>query len=437
MGWIRKTLAFFCLLSLSLQAAPLFPDVPDAHWAKDAVAALAAKGLVEGYPDGTFKGDRAASRWEVAMIVARLLAKMEQAHATFATKAELEELRKLTNALREELDALGVRVTNLEENVSRLDKRVTELERITFYGYMDARVASHTFSNGGPSFSDPQDGILNFDQLVGSAAGAGAAIPNGAAAGNQFDPFSFGTFTVNNMKTGRPLSNGTGFTSLAGLGLNIKIAEERDENGQVWSLDGGAEFVAFVSQGDPLVDLYYGVSAPYLSNAFTAISTITGGGAGVQPTNHRPFTRMTLDHFWVRHTGRSSKHYVRIGSLRDIDMDTLVYQKQYNPGAFGNKYLDSYGIQVKGQLDLDESSELKWEVMGTLLPDRNGGVGGAAYFNHALGGNLAYLFHDGAGKVQLNFLRAANDASGGAPRAVGLISVANNGIINWVNPSGF
>jgi len=40
------------------------------------------------------------------MVVARLLAGMEQAHATFATKAELDELRKLVNALREELEAL-------------------------------------------------------------------------------------------------------------------------------------------------------------------------------------------------------------------------------------------------------------------------------------------------------------------------------------------
>ncbi|MFX8106576.1 S-layer homology domain-containing protein, partial [Acinetobacter baumannii] len=68
-------------------SAPMFPDVPD-MWAKDAVAALAAKGILEGYPDGTFKGDRAATRYEVAMIVARLLAKMEQEHATFATKAD-------------------------------------------------------------------------------------------------------------------------------------------------------------------------------------------------------------------------------------------------------------------------------------------------------------------------------------------------------------
>ena len=144
-----KLLGLMLATSVALQAAPLFPDVPEEHWAKDAVAALAAKGLVEGYPDGTFKGDRSASRWEVAMIVARLLAKMEQEHSTFATKAELDELRKLANALREELDALGVRVTNLEGDVDRLDLRVTELERITFYGELHVRAGGQSFNNDG------------------------------------------------------------------------------------------------------------------------------------------------------------------------------------------------------------------------------------------------------------------------------------------------
>ena len=152
-------------LSWPAFAAPLFPDVPDNHWAKDAVAALAAKGLVEGYPDGTFKGDRSASRWETAMIVARLLSKMEQAHATFATKAELDELRKLANALREELDALGVRVDNLEENVGRLDQRVTELERISFYGSLDTRVAFQSFYNTGRDSMRSLNPGIAFDPL--------------------------------------------------------------------------------------------------------------------------------------------------------------------------------------------------------------------------------------------------------------------------------
>ena len=322
-------------MSTGAQAAPLFPDVPDNHWAKDAVAALAAKGLVEGYPDGTFKGDRAASRWETAMIVARLLSKMEQAQATFATKSELEELRKLTAALREELDALGVRVDNLEENVGRIDKRVTELERITFYGSIEARASFQSYSNNGANDSNPSNPLINFNSAVGSATGAGGRFTAGPAAGQNFNPFALGTFTVNNLKTGRPLGNGTGFTAKAILGLNIKVSDD---------VDAGAEFAAFVSQGNALTDLYYGASAPYLSNAFTAQSTVTGGTAGVQSANHQPFTRMTLDHFWVHH--KPSNTRLRVGAFNDIHFDELVYQKQYNPGAFGPKYLDSYGFQV-------------------------------------------------------------------------------------------
>ncbi|MCA9796328.1 MAG: S-layer homology domain-containing protein, partial [Candidatus Eremiobacteraeota bacterium] len=336
---VRRTLgavlALVFLLGQVSLAAPLFPDVPDAHWARDAVSALAAKGLVEGYPDGTFKGDRAASRWEVAMIVARLLAKMEQAHATFATKAELEELRKLADALREELDALGVRVTNLEEQTERLDKRVTELERITFYGNLEVRTSFQTYRNSGSSFSDPSDALLDYNSLIGSVPGAGGRIPTGPAATLNFDPFAFGAFTVNNLKTGRPLSNGTAFTSLATLGLNIRINSD---------LDAGAEFIAFSSQGDQSVGQYYGISPPFLSNAFTALSTVTGGLAGVQATNHRPFTNMTLDHFWLEH--KPSKTMLRLGSIEQPHFDTIVYQKQYNPGNFGEKYLDGYGIQV-------------------------------------------------------------------------------------------
>ncbi|MGV8118958.1 MAG: S-layer homology domain-containing protein [Candidatus Xenobiia bacterium LiM19] len=130
-------MSFFvvCLLFLSCQstnAAPLFGDVPDEHWAHDAVANLAAKGLVEGYPDGTFKGVSSATRFEMTMIVARFLAKNDAEHAAFASKSDLDELRKLAVELKDELEALGVRVTNLEENVRRIDLRVAEKERITF-----------------------------------------------------------------------------------------------------------------------------------------------------------------------------------------------------------------------------------------------------------------------------------------------------------------
>lgn len=47
----------------------MFPDVPENHWAYEAVAAMAKSGLVKGYPDGEFKGDRNMTRYEFAQIV--------------------------------------------------------------------------------------------------------------------------------------------------------------------------------------------------------------------------------------------------------------------------------------------------------------------------------------------------------------------------------
>lgn len=408
-------------------AAPLFPDVPDSHWARDAVAALAAKGLVEGYPDGTFKGDRSASRWELAMLVSRLLVKMENEHSIFATRAELEEARKLALALREELESLGVRVDSLEQSIGNLDRRVTELERISFYGSLETRVSFHSFYNSGNHFSDPTDALLNYDELVGTAIGSGSTISGGPAAGIRFNPYSFGAFTVNNLDKGTPLINGTGFTNLATLGLNIQVSED---------VDARAEFKAFSSQGNALTDLYYGVSAPYFANGFTGTDVVGGGLSGVQPRNNTPFTRMALDHFWVHH--KPSNIRLRLGAISDLKFDELVYQKQFNPAAFSPAFLDSYGFQLTGQHDSGEGQNFSWELLGTLLPDRNSGVGGNAYANQAWGGNLAYNFSKDHGQVKFNFLRATNDASGGAARQVGLISEANLvSITPWVNPGAF
>lgn len=422
----QKFSAFFLSLTCagSLLAAPLFPDLVDDQWAKDAVATLAARGLVEGYPDGTFKGDRSASRWETAILVARLLAKMESAKETFAARDEVEVVRQLALALREELESLGVRVTNLEHSVGNLDRRVTELERISFYGSVQSRVSFHSFYNRANTSSDPTNPLLNYDLAVGSAFGAGGLVPGGPAAGLPFDPFAFGAFTVTNLDKGTPLISGTGLTSLATLGLNITVTDE---------VDARVEFKAFSAQGSQLNEFYYGVSAPYLSNTFTG-QGVSSGLSGLQPLNHQPFTRMTLDHFWVHH--KPSNIRIRLGALSDLKMDPLVYQRQYNPGAFAPALLDSYGFQITGQHDIAEGQNLSWETLGTLLPDRNLGLNQGAYFNQAWGANLAYNFAKDRGKVKLNFLRATQEASGGLARQVGLTSPAFNPT-PWVNPSGF
>lgn len=98
-------------------AAPANPfvDVPAKHWAYGAVAKLAKAGVVDGYGDGTFRGDRTMTRYEMAQVVAKAMAKSEKADAE--TKALID---KLAVEFAAELNNLGVRVAKLEKNASNI-----------------------------------------------------------------------------------------------------------------------------------------------------------------------------------------------------------------------------------------------------------------------------------------------------------------------------
>lgn len=421
---LARFLAFTCL-SMSTFSAPLFPDVSSDHWAKDAVASLAAKGLVEGYPDGTFKGDRSASRWEVAMVVARLLAKMEQEQATFATKAELDEVRKLAAALRDELDALGVRTSQLEESVSRLDRRVTELERITFYGSLDTRVVMQSFKN---------DGALDNDAGRGGTGAAGGVpyLAYGNMVGTRtptaWRPSVQGVMPVVDYRIGRALSSGTGFTSLAILGLNVKVSPD---------IDAGAEFAAFSAQGDSVVDAYWGISAPYLQNAFTA------NAGPAQSLDNTPYTRMVLNKFWAAH--KPSGVRLTVGTIDKTRMSPLVYSGAPNLAAFGPARWPGYGFDLTGSHKVgDSEGTISWEILGSKFGH---GVRfqGQSYENYVLAGNVGYQFS--RGEAQLNFARWAEEAPSGGGNAlvVGLTNGQNVAygassgwtLRQWVNPPGY
>lgn len=86
-----------------------FSDVPKDSWAYDAVATLAADGVIDGYPDGTYKDNNTITRFEMAQIVARAMAK------TDIDKADKALVDKLAAEFAEELDNLGVRVADLEK----------------------------------------------------------------------------------------------------------------------------------------------------------------------------------------------------------------------------------------------------------------------------------------------------------------------------------
>ena len=116
---MKKILAIAAAAALtagvSAFAANPFSDVTPDDWAYQAVSDLSDQGVVEGYPDGTFKGERNVTRYEIAQIVARLMAKEDQLNAE-----QQATLNKLAGEYADELANLGVRVSNLEKKVGNI-----------------------------------------------------------------------------------------------------------------------------------------------------------------------------------------------------------------------------------------------------------------------------------------------------------------------------
>ena len=96
--------------STTFAAANPFSDVPADHWAYDAVSQLAADGVIEGYGDTTFRGNQNITRYEMAQMIAKAMAKTD---VSAADKALID---KLAAEFSDELNNLGVRVSNLERN---------------------------------------------------------------------------------------------------------------------------------------------------------------------------------------------------------------------------------------------------------------------------------------------------------------------------------
>jgi len=119
---MKKSLVLAMALAMgvtaSAYAANPFSDVPAGHWAYGSIAKLVAAGVVDGYPDGTFQGDKLMTRYEMAQIVAKAMAKGAN-------------VDRLASEFADELDALGVRVAKLEKKSDNV--RITGQVRARYY----------------------------------------------------------------------------------------------------------------------------------------------------------------------------------------------------------------------------------------------------------------------------------------------------------------
>ena len=123
---MKKSLVLAMAMALgvtaSAYAANPFSDVPAGHWAYDSINKLAAAGVIEGYGDTTFGGDKLMTRYEMAQIVAKAMAKGAN-------------VDKLAAEFADELDNLGVRVANLEKKADNV--KITGEIRAHYEDYKD------------------------------------------------------------------------------------------------------------------------------------------------------------------------------------------------------------------------------------------------------------------------------------------------------------
>ena len=230
---MKKTLLLAMTIAMgitaSAYAANPFSDVPAGHWAYDAVNKLAAEGVVDGYPDGTYGGDRLMTRYEMAQIVAKAMAKGAN-------------VDRLAAEFADELDSIGVRVANLEKKSDNV--RITGQIR---YEYGDRngdmqqtkgkvaqhRLRSRIFVNGNINEDWSYTGRFENNQSLKNSSGD--------------DTLKFNQAYVNGKIGGAKVIAGKGDHYLA--------------NGFLY--DDTAEFIRATYGKDVQVSAYYGIPTDY------------------------------------------------------------------------------------------------------------------------------------------------------------------------------
>ena len=122
---MRKILLVFLALSGIAWGAPLVDGVatPEAH---EAVKTLTERGIVRGYPNSLYKGDRPMSRYELTQLLDQLNRYMETGESKSASTQEIRALTSSAKALQKQLDEQGGRADMSEQQIRDLESRAED-----------------------------------------------------------------------------------------------------------------------------------------------------------------------------------------------------------------------------------------------------------------------------------------------------------------------
>src|SRR5215475_7366642 len=134
--------ALSALIVVPALAQDNFPDVPESHWAYKDLLVMKKEGLLVGYPDGLFRGNRPASRYELAVACHAVWANLKgitdslgsqindlnSKLANAATKADIDNLRSQIDALKADLDHIkNVDIPALQKMMDEFRAELTKL----------------------------------------------------------------------------------------------------------------------------------------------------------------------------------------------------------------------------------------------------------------------------------------------------------------------
>ena len=154
-------------------AANPFSDVTPQDWAYQAVAQLASQGIVNGYPDGTFKVQHNITRYEMAQMVAKALVRQDRVDAE-----QNAIINRLANEFSAELNNLGVRVATLENKVGNF--KFTGDARLRYTGTEDARKSKFDYRGRVKFEATVNDNTKAVVRLMGSKEFGKAGNPSTA-----------------------------------------------------------------------------------------------------------------------------------------------------------------------------------------------------------------------------------------------------------------
>ena len=175
--------------SASAQAAP-FLDTPTNHWAYEAVQDLAKKGIVIGYPDGTYGGKRPMTRYEFAVALDRALRTVSDMISAnppagtppvqTVTQDDINRLQALIDKFRPELDTIQTNLQTAQDNIDALRADVLDAKAL-------ANKAQDTANNSYGVGAEPQvpDFRLHPGPVPAGVCRAGGACPVPAGHGRR------------------------------------------------------------------------------------------------------------------------------------------------------------------------------------------------------------------------------------------------------------